>query len=403
MMNFLPAVTRIYARDPNEPHRASTTLELLFDLVYVIAVSAAAEGFYHRLSEHDLTGFVTFTLAFFILWNAWTSFTWFGSGYDPDDLPYRLSTLLQMFGSLLITANISQFFEQGLIWIGVAGYAIMRLASCSQWYRVYKHVPYHRQVAKRSMLGVLTLQAMWISWLFLPSSLQTPALFVFIIAELLMPIWARAEQFNNWHPGHLAERYGLLTIIVLGEGILGVSGTIRYLLADPAYSASDILVTGSGLVALLFAIWWLYFSVPFDSILREERRRHDLISFGYGHFFIFASLAGIGSALNLVADAMDYAVDPSASSTQVTMPYAMGMVMIQLAAFLVTLWLLRRFICRNSHHNILTLVVALAILGGSFYAVVLGLPITYGIWLSVLAPIMMTVKFNREKAKAPKT
>ena len=85
------------------------------------------------------------------------------------------------------------------------------------------------------------------------------------------------------------------------------------------------------------------------------------------------------------------------------MPYAMGMVMIQLAAFLVTLWLLRRFICRNSHHNILTLVVALAILGGSFYAVVLGLPITYGILLSVLAPIMMTVKFNREKAKAQKT
>ena len=131
----------------------------------------------------------------------------------------------------------------------------MRLASCSQWYRVYKHVPDHRQVAKHSMLGLLTLQAMWISWLFLPSSLQTPALFLFIIAELLMPIWARAEQFNNWHPVHLAERYGLLTIIVLGEGILGVSGTIRYLLADPAYSASDILLTGSGLVALLFAIW----------------------------------------------------------------------------------------------------------------------------------------------------
>lgn len=50
----------IRARDTNEPNRSSTTLELLFDLVYVIAVAAAAHGFYSRLSEHDLSGFLTF-------------------------------------------------------------------------------------------------------------------------------------------------------------------------------------------------------------------------------------------------------------------------------------------------------------------------------------------------------
>ena len=59
----------IQARDASEPNRPSTTLELLFDLVYVIAV-AAANGFYNRLSEHDLSGFLTFIVAFFILWNA---------------------------------------------------------------------------------------------------------------------------------------------------------------------------------------------------------------------------------------------------------------------------------------------------------------------------------------------
>lgn len=393
-MSLLPAIKPIYIRDPNEPHRASTTLELLFDLVYVIAVSAAAHGFYRRLSEHDLTGFITFTVAFFILWNAWTSFTWFGSGYDPDDTPYRISVMFQMFGSLMIAANINQFFEKGLIWIGVAGYAIMRLASCSQWLRVYNHVPGHQRVAKRSIIGLLSLQAMWISWLFLPKSIQTPALFIFIIAELLMPIWARSDQPDNWHPGHLAERYGLLTIIVLGEGILGVSGTIQYFLADAAYTARDILITGSALVALLFAIWWLYFSVPFDTILKEERRRHDLIAFGYGHFFIFASLAGIGSALNLVIDAMDNAVD--ITNNGISMPYAMSMVMLQLAAFLIVLWTLRHFVSRNSHHNLLTLFIALAILGLSYFAVVQGLPISYAIWISVLAPVVMIIKFNSE-------
>ena len=182
----VPASNKICARDPNEPYRASTTLELLFDLVYVIAVSAAASGLYHRLLEHDSLGFLTFIIAFFILWNAWTSFTWFASGYDPDDWYYRLSVLLQMFGSLMIAANINQFFEQGLTWIGVTGYAIMRLASCSQWWRVYQQVEGHKRVAGRSIIGLLTLQSVWILWLFLPASIQTPALFLFIAAELLM-------------------------------------------------------------------------------------------------------------------------------------------------------------------------------------------------------------------------
>lgn len=52
--------------------------------------------------------------------------------------------MLQMFGSLMIAANINQFFEQGLTWIGVTGYAIMRLASCSQWWRVYQQVEGHK-------------------------------------------------------------------------------------------------------------------------------------------------------------------------------------------------------------------------------------------------------------------
>lgn len=97
-MMTLPAINEICARDPDEPNRASTTLELFFDLVYVIAVSAAASGLHERLLAHDFSGFLTFIIAFFILWNAWTSFTWFASGYDPDDWYYRLSVMLQLLG-----------------------------------------------------------------------------------------------------------------------------------------------------------------------------------------------------------------------------------------------------------------------------------------------------------------
>ena len=385
----------IHARDTSEPNRPSTTLELLLDLVYVIAVAAAAHGFYSRLSEHDLSGFLTFIVAFFILWNAWTSFTWFASGYDPDDWFYRISVMFQMFGSLMIAANIHQFYEQGLTWIGVTGYAIMRLASCSQWWRVYRQVPGHQKVAWRSIVGLLTLQALWISWLFLPASLQTPALFLFIAAELLMPVWARSEQFNNWHPAHIAERYGLLTIIVLGEGVVGVSNTIQYFLTNSSSAASSIMFLGSSLVALVFSLWWLYFIVPFDTILNKERRRHDLFLFGYGHFFIFASIAGLGSMLNLVTESV--AADTSAPGYQIiSQPYAMGMLMGMLSVFLLTLTILRELMCRKSSHNVIAMLIALIIIGLSYMAVVQGLPITYGIWLSILAPVVMIWYFNQD-------
>ena len=385
----------IQARDISESNRPSTTLELLFDLVYVIAVAAAANGFYNRLSEHDFSGFLTFIVAFFILWNAWTSFTWFASGYDPDDWFYRISVMFQMFGSLMIAANIHQFYEQGLTWIGVTGYAIMRLASCSQWWRVYRQVPGHKKVAGRSMVGLLTLQALWIIWLFLPSALQTPALFLFIAAELLMPVWARSEQFDNWHPGHIAERYGLLTIIVLGEGVVGVSNSIQYFLVNSTSAASSILLLGSSLVALVFSLWWLYFIVPFDTILNKERRRHDLFLFGYGHFFIFAALAGLGSMLNLVTESV---AGENGDSVQkvISEPYAMGMLMSMLVVFLLTLTILRELMCRRSSHNVIAMLLALTIIGLSYTAVTQGLPITYGIWLSILAPVVMIWYFGQD-------
>ena len=303
--------------------------------------------------------------------------------------------MFQMCGSLMIAANIHQFYEQGLTWIGVMGYAIMRLASCSQWWRVYRQVPGHKKVASRSIVGLLTLQALWITWLFLPTSLQTPALFLFIIAELLMPVWARSEQFNNWNPGHIAERYGLLTIIVLGEGVVGVSNTIQYFLTNSSSAASSIMFLGSSLVALVFSLWWLYFIVPFDTILNKERRRHDLFLFGYGHFFIFASIAGLGSMLNLVTESV--AGDNSDGANQViSQTYAMGMLMGMLSVFLLTLTILRELMCRKSSNNIVAMVIALIIIGLSYIAVAQGLNITYGIWLSILAPVMMIWYFGQD-------
>ena len=116
-------------RDPDEAHRTSTSLELLFDLTFVVAVARAASELHHALGQghagHALAGYA---VVFFGLWWAWVNFTWFASAYDTDDVAYRLLTLLQMTGVLVYTAGIPAAFEHFNFTTVVAGYVIMRLA-----------------------------------------------------------------------------------------------------------------------------------------------------------------------------------------------------------------------------------------------------------------------------------
>ncbi len=108
-----PAQTRFPLRIPmtartvDEPHRAATPLELLFDLTFVVAVAALVTQLGHGVAEgHAAEAVGPFLQVFFAIWWAWMNFTWFASSYDTDDVPYRLLTLLQMGGVLVLAAGV---------------------------------------------------------------------------------------------------------------------------------------------------------------------------------------------------------------------------------------------------------------------------------------------------------
>src|SRR3546814_8999651 len=94
------------ARDPEEKHRAATPLELLYDLVLVIAVGAAAAILHHAINEnHAAAGLGAFLFMFWALWWPWVNFTWFASAYDHDDALYRCLVFVQMIGALVTAAR----------------------------------------------------------------------------------------------------------------------------------------------------------------------------------------------------------------------------------------------------------------------------------------------------------
>jgi low temperature requirement protein LtrA len=120
-------------RDPHEPGRTASTLELFFDLVFVVAVSNAAVQLHHALTEnHVADGLVSYAMVFFGIWWAWVNFTWFATSFDTDDWLYRVLTIVQMSGVLVLAAGVEPAFTDHDYTLLILAYIVMRIAMVAQ-------------------------------------------------------------------------------------------------------------------------------------------------------------------------------------------------------------------------------------------------------------------------------
>ena len=149
----------------------------------------------------------------------------------------------------------------------------MRVAMVAQWLRAASGDPAARPAALRYAAGIAVLQVGWVLRLFLPQQAGLWAFYVLALGEMLVPAWA--ERAGNgvgtpWHPGHITERYGLFTLIVLGECIAAVTVAIHAASSSHGVSAGLVAVV-AGAVLLVFSIWWWYFENPAEEGLRMSR------------------------------------------------------------------------------------------------------------------------------------
>ena len=115
------------------------------------------------------------------------------------------------------------------------------------------------------------MQVLWIvAYLLLPRRGLRLAFLVLVAGELAVPIVATRDLPTRWHAEHIAERYGLLTIIVLGESVLA-GATAFSSVADDAFSDFELLFLAVGALLLVFAMWWLYFERSSDDLLTPRR------------------------------------------------------------------------------------------------------------------------------------
>ncbi|MPZ17722.1 MAG: low temperature requirement protein A [Luteitalea sp.] len=286
------------ARSASEPHRPATTLELFFDLCFVVAVAQASSALHHALAENHVGhGVVGFLLVFFAIWWAWMNFTWFASAYDTDDVPYRVATLIMIAGALVLAAGVPRAFASSDFAIITLGYIIMRVALVANWLRAARSDVARRSTALRYAAGVSVLQVGWALRLTLPDHWLLPGFLVLAAGELLVPVFAERAATTTWHPQHIAERYGLFTIIVLGESVLAAAVAVQSAL-DAGHNTNLLTLAAAGAV-IVFSMWWLYFDEPAHELLTSLTAS---LRWGYGHYLIFASAAASGAGLAVAVD-----------------------------------------------------------------------------------------------------
>ncbi|HET9631387.1 MAG TPA: low temperature requirement protein A [Terrabacter sp.] len=323
-MSHVDAVSRprrMRPRDPHEAHRVATPLELFFDLVFVVAVAGAAAQWHHGLAGGHLGDLVNFVMVFFAIWWAWMNYTWFASSYDCDDVPYRLLTFTIMAGSLMLAAGIPDLFDTGQSALVVSGYAVMRFAMVAMWLRAAASDPRGRRTALTYAAGIAVVQVLWIARLLLEGHTQLlVSFFLLVVLELMVPVVAERRGITPFHPHHIAERYALLTLIVLGEVILASVQAVQGALGQGAEKGLLPLVVGGLLI--VFSMWWLYFKREHAGLFEGGIRSTFLT--GYGHYLVFASVAATGAALGAAIDAVQGEAQGSARAIGIALAGAVA-------------------------------------------------------------------------------
>ncbi|WP_431075737.1 low temperature requirement protein A [Microbacterium phyllosphaerae] len=316
-------------RDPAQPHRTASTLELFFDLVFVVAVSIASAQLHHALSHGDFVhGITSYAMVFFALWWAWMNFTWFATSFDTDDWLYRVTTIVQMGGVLVFASGIPAAFEHGDFTVPVLGYIVMRIAMVAQWLRASRGAGELRSATRRYAFGIAAVQVLWVLFLLIPAgAAQLVAFVVFALIEISVPVFAEYRRQTPWHPHHITERYGLFTLIVLGESLLASANAI----IDASHELESFapLISISVLtLAVTASLWWIYFWPPHHRAITTFGRS---LRYGYTHYVVFAAAAAFSAGIEVELDVLT-------GESHLSNVVASFTVTIPIAIFLLGIW-----------------------------------------------------------------
>lgn len=289
---------RLRVTSDGERDSHASWIELFFDLVFVVVIAELS----HNLKENlSVVGFLEFAALFVPCWWAWVLFTFYADRYDTDDVIHRLLILSGMLAIIFLAANIHNAFGEGAVGFALA-YVTFRSIVLTLYARAVRHVDAAWANLKLYLASYIPSTILWLISTVTPAPLRYVLWAVAIAIELLMPILgSRMLAGTPVHPSHLPERFGLLTLIVLGEEIVSVATAT----ADTNWNLVPTVAAIGGF-AIAACLWWLYFNFLETSVI--IRGIGSVHVYNYGHLPIIMGLT-------LVAVGIEHTIQEASLST----------------------------------------------------------------------------------------
>ena len=325
MTSLMPALRVRYVAGAN-PGRRVTWLELFFDLVFVAAVAQVAEPLQGDLSMASVG---RFALLFALIWWAWIGASVFATRFDADDWWQRTFTLLQMFAVAAMAANAGSALDSRDSAGFAAAYAVLRFMLVAQYARA-RQVDAARRLASLYMSGHGIAAALWL----LSALIPAPGRYLVWTAAFAIDLgtpWFAVRHSVDIPPdaAHLPERFGLFTLILLGESVVAVMHGME---GQENWSLHAAAAAFLGM-ATAFALWWWYFDGAGATTDRHIRSHGDSLRFhvwSYAHLPLYLGIAVLFAAVQHIVH--DGAVHPLYESDGLVLGSAVAVAMCGLTA-----------------------------------------------------------------------
>ena len=276
-------------RSTADGHRQATWIELFFDLIFVVAVAQLA-----TLLLDDVSWWrgMVYAVTYMAVWNSWASATFYANRFDSDDLSQRLITFAQMLTVAGMAASVA---ESAAIPFAIS-IALFRLLTAISYARVSKAIPSEAALANHMVIVSSVIAAIWAASVFVDGRARI-VVWVFAIGLEIGIRWLRSSRKRRGsiaiQMNHLVERFGLFTIIVLGETVLAVVVGV----AHAHWEATAVIFAAIGMT-ISFSLWWIYFEGVVGTPLRNLGGIRPLV-WVYSQAVLVMSITAVGIGLEV--------------------------------------------------------------------------------------------------------
>jgi low temperature requirement protein LtrA len=266
----------------DQGERHATWLELFFDLVFVISISEVV----HTLEDYRGLGDFLGTAGMFVaVWWAWVGYTVYADRFDTDDLLHRILVLAGMLAVIAMALSIHDALHGGaarfaLAFVAVRGIVLLLNA------RARRHAAAARPLLNLYLSAFSVGASLWLVSVFVPAPGCYVLWGVALVIELSAP-WVGRRQIARApiHANHLVERFGLFTLIVLGESVISVAQGA----AEVDWTAATVAAAVAGFLGVA-GLWWLYFDRIEEGTVRSVLRG---LIWNYAHLPLLAGLVSV--------------------------------------------------------------------------------------------------------------